>query len=174
MEKAEELSQRMGSERIMVETDISITAADLYDYYLMHNYHSSSGIVGSTAGALCVVAGFMTQRWALLIAGLVVLFYIPVTLYGKSRLQWNATESFHQPLHYVLDEGGITVSQGEVKENQPWESMVKAVSTSRSIIIYTAGRSASIFPRAQLGDQQGALIEVISTHMPPAKVRIRS
>lgn len=158
----------------MVETDVKITVADLYDYYLMHNYHSSSGIVGSTAGALCVVAGFMTQRWALFIAGLVVLFYIPITLYGKSKLQWNANESFHQPLHYILDDNGITVSQGDVTESQPWDDMVKAVSTSRSIIVYTAGRSASIFPRAQLGDQQAALIEVISTHMPPAKVKIRS
>ncbi|MBQ6093857.1 MAG: YcxB family protein, partial [Lachnospiraceae bacterium] len=65
-------------------------------------------------------------------------------------------------------------SQGEVSESQSWEGMVKAVSTPRSIILYTSGRNASIFPKAQLGDQKDALIEVISTHMPPQKVKIRS
>ena len=158
----------------MVETDIQVTAADLYDYMLMHTYNSSSGIIGSTAGALCVVAGFMTQKWALLIAGAIVLLYLPITLWPKSKLQWSANEAFQKPLHYVLDDNGVTVSQGEVTENQAWDDMVKAVSTTRSIILYTSGRNASIFPKAQLGDQKAELIEMISTHMPPNKVKIRS
>ena len=158
----------------MVETDIQVTAADLYDYVLMHTYHGTSGIIGSTAGALFVVAGFLTQKWLIVIAGLVILLYLPITLYTKSKLQWSANEAFQKPLHYVLDDEGVTVSQGEVRESQSWEGMVKAVSTPRSIILYTSGRNASIFPKAQLGDQKDALIEVISTHMPPQKVKIRS
>lgn len=158
----------------MVEVDVSVTAADLYDYMLMHTYNGSSGILGSTVGALCVVAGFMLQKWALCIAGIIVLLYLPITLYSKSKLQWHANESFQKPLHYVLDDQGITVSQGEVTESQSWENMVKAVSTTRSIIVYTSGRNASIFPRNQLEDQAGALIEMISTHMPPKKVKIKS
>ena len=158
----------------MVETDIKITAADLYDYMLMHTYNSPSGIIGSTFGALCIVAAFMTQKWLMIIAGAVILLYLPVTLYTKSKLQWTANEAFQKPLHYVLNDEGVTVSQGEVSESQAWEDMVKAVSTTRSIILYTSGRNASIFPKGQLGDQTAALIEVISTHMPPAKVKIRS
>ena len=158
----------------MVETDIKITAADLYDYMLMHTYNSASGIIGSTAGALFVVAAFLTQRWVLLIAGAIILLYLPVTLHTKSKLQWTANEAFQKPLHYVLDDQGVTVSQGEVSESQSWENMVKAVSTTRSIILYTSGRNASIFPKAQLGDQKSALIEVISTHMPPQRVKIRA
>lgn len=158
----------------MVETDIQVTAKDLYDYMLMHTYNSPSGIIGSTAGALCVVAAFLTQKWLLLIAGAIVLLYLPVTLWTKSKLQWSANETFQKPLHYVLDDNGVTVSQGEVSESQGWENMVKAVSTTRSIILYTSGRNASIFPKEQLGDQKSALIEAISTHMAPGKVKIRS
>ena len=110
----------------MVETDIKITAADLYDYMLMHTYNSASGIIGSTAGALFVVAAFLTQRWVLLIAGAIILLYLPVTLHTKSKLQWTANEAFQKPLHYVLDDQGVTVSQGEVSESQSWENMVKA------------------------------------------------
>ena len=74
----------------------------------------------------------------------------------------------------MLDDDGVTVSQGDVKESQSWDNMVKAVSTTRSIILYTSGRNASIFPKEQLGDQRAALIEIISTHMPPQRVKIRS
>lgn len=158
----------------MVETDIHVTAADLYDYMLMHTYNSASGIIGSTAGALCVVAAFLTQKWLMLVAGAIVLLYLPLTLWTKSKLQWSANEAFQKPLHYVLDDTGVTVSQGELSESQGWENMVKAVSTTRSIILYTSGRNASIFPKAQLGDQKAELIEMISTHMPPGKVKIRS
>ena len=158
----------------MVETDVNVTAADLYDYVLMHTYNSSSGIIGSTAGALCVVAGFCTQRWMLLAAGIVVLLYLPITLRAKSKLQWSANEAFQKPLHYVFDDEGVTVSQGEASESQSWDDMVEAVSTTRSIILYTSGRNASIFPKAQLGDKKNDVIEMISTHMPPNKVKIRS
>ena len=121
-----------------------------------------------------MVAAFLTQKWLLLIAGAIVLLYLPVTLWTKSKLQWSANETFQKPLHYVLDDNGVTVSQGEVSESQGWENMVKAVSTTRSIILYTSGRNASIFPKEQLGDQKSALIEAISTHMAPGKVKIRS
>ena len=165
---------RMAARKNMVETDVTITAADLYDYVLMHTYSGPSGIIGGTAGALFVVAGFLTQKWLLMIAGVIILLYLPITLWTKSKLQWSANEAFQKPLPYVLDDAGITVSQGEVSESQAWEDMVKATSTTRSIILYTSGRNASIFPKAQLGDQKAALIEVISTHMPPNRVKIRS
>ena len=51
--------------------------------------------------------------------------------------------------------------------------MHKAVSTGRSIILYTSRVNATIFPKRQLGDQKMAVVEMISTHMPPAKVKIR-
>ena len=51
--------------------------------------------------------------------------------------------------------------------------MYKATSTTRSIIVYTTKVNATIFPKSQVGEQLPALIEVISTHMPAGKVKIR-
>lgn len=72
-----------------------------------------------------------------------------------------------------MTEEGISVSQGDTEEKQSWDSCVKAVSTSRSIILYTSKTAASIFPKRDLGDKKEALIQMISTHMPPKKVKIR-
>lgn len=158
----------------MVTVDIKITWADLYDYMLMHTYNSAGGILGSGLGAVCVITALSTKQWIFLIAGVILLIYLPWTLFLKSRQQELANPSFQNPLHYVLDEEGITVSQGEVSESQRWEDMVKAVSTGRSYIVYTTRSNATIFPKAQLGDRQAAVVEMISTHMPPGKVKIRS
>ena len=51
--------------------------------------------------------------------------------------------------------------------------MVKAVSTVNSIIVYTTKTNACIFPKKDLGEQKDKVIEMISTHMPPKKVKIR-
>lgn len=157
----------------MVTVDIKITWADLYDYMLRHTYNSASGLLGSGLGAVCVITALSTKKWIFLIAGIILLIYLPWTLYIKSRQQALANPSFQSPLHYVLDEEGITVSQGDVTESQKWEDMVKAVSTGRSYIVYTSRSNATIFPKAQLGDSQTAVVEMISKHMPAKKVNIR-
>ncbi len=157
----------------MVELDVKIEAGDLYDYMLMHTYNGASGLLGSGVGAVAVIVGFVKGYPLFWILGLVLLLYLPWTLFLKSRQQALNNPAFKQPLHYVLDEQGITVSQGDAKEHQGWENMVKAVSTSRSIIVYTSKSNATIFPRKQMGDKTTAVIQCISTHMEPKKVRIR-
>ena len=156
----------------MLELDVRIKAGDLYDYLLMHTYNSPSGLLGSCFGALLVVIGAMKAEWIWVIAGGVLLVYLPWTLFLRSRKQ-ALNPAFQKPLHYVLDEEGITVSQEDVEQKQGWENMVKAVSTSKSIIVYTSAINATIFPKRELGDQKAALIQIISTHMPPSKVRIK-
>lgn len=159
---------------ILLEFDVKIEAGDLYDYMLRHSYNSASGIIGSCFGALLVVLAASTGQWLYLVFGLIILLYLPWTLFIRSRKQVLTNASFQQPLHYVLDEEGLTISQGEDSVQYLWGEMHKAVSTGRSIILYTSPVNATIFPKRQLEDKKAALIEMISTHIPPKKVKIRS
>lgn len=158
----------------MVEFDVKMTAGDLYDFLLRHNYNSLSGLSASILGALCVIVGISTQDWIYLILGLVILLYLPWTLFIKSRQAMVSNPVFKETMHYILDENGISMVQGEDVGTLKWEDCLKAVSTSRSIMVYTAKNAATIFPKNQLKDKTTDVIEVISTHMPPAKVKIRS
>lgn len=158
----------------MLELTVKIEAGDLYDYMLMHSYNSAAGVVGSTFGAILLIFAFATGQWLFILLGLVMLLYLPWTLFLKSRTQLLNNPAFQEPLRYTLDEEGLTVSQGEAMEKMAWGDMHKAVSTGRSIILYTSRVNATIFPKRQLGDQKTAVIEMISTHMPPGKVKIRS
>ena len=161
-------------EFIMVELDVKITSGDLYDFLLRHSYNSVSGLLGAVIGALGVIVGISRQYWIYLILGVVILLYLPWTLYIKSKQQAVNNPVFKEPLHYVLDENGITISQGDSSTCQKWEDCLKAVSTGRSIIVYTAKNNATIFPKSQMQDKTTDVIEMISTHMPPTKVKIRS
>ena len=158
----------------MLELTVKIEAGDLYDYMLRHSYNSPAGIVGSAFGAILILFALATKQWIFIILGLVMLLYLPWTLSVRSKQQVLSNPSFQQPLHYMLDGQGITISQGEESVQYLWEEMHKAVSTGRSIIVYTSRINATIFPRKQMGDRTTAVIEMISTHMPPAKVKIRS
>lgn len=156
-----------------LEFDVKMTANVLYDYMLRHTYYSASGLLGTMVGALMIVWFGMKGGVIFLIAGVVVLAYLPWTLFIKSRQQMLNTPAFKEPLHYKMTDQGVEVSQGEVVEFQKWEDMYKAVSTPKSLIVYTTKINASIFPKQDLGEMTPAVIAMISTHMSPAKVKIR-
>ncbi len=157
----------------MIELDIRIGSGDLYDYNLRHTYNSASGILGSAFGALMILVGLGRGIWIFVIGGAVLLLYLPWTLFLRSKQQIQKNPVFQKPLHYVLDGRGITISQGETETTQSWEDMVKAVSTGRSIIVYTSRVNATIFPRRQMGDKTTDVIACISAHMPPSRVKIK-
>ncbi len=156
-----------------VEFDVKITPSALYDYMLFHTYTSASGLIGAVVGALLVVGFFMGSGVIFLIAGIVILAYLPWTLFIKSRQQYLANPAFKNPLHYKMTEEGVEVSQGEEVQSQKWEDMYKAASTPRSLLLYTSPVNASIFPKKDLGDKASGVIRIISTHMPAKKVKIR-
>lgn len=159
----------------MIEFDVKIEAGDLYNYLMAHAYGSASGILGSCVGALLIVIFVRyPQQWIFLVCGVILLLYLPVSLKLKSKQIALTNPSFQKPLHYVLDEEGIAVSQGETTERQAWGDLYKATATGRSVIVYTTKVSAAIFPDRDLGEQRTQVVEMISTHMPPSKVKIRS
>lgn len=156
-----------------LEFDVNMNSGVLYDYMLRHTYTSAQGLLGTAAGALMIVGYSMQHRILLLIVGLIILLYLPWTLFLRSKQQALNNPAFKKPLHYRLSGEGIEVSQDGTHEMQEWENMYKAVSTSKSIIVYTSKVNACIFPRKDLGDLAPKAIEIISTHMPPSKVKIR-
>ncbi|MEG1848792.1 MAG: YcxB family protein [Lachnospiraceae bacterium] len=157
-----------------VEFDVHMTSKMLYDYMLYHMYTSFSGIFGTLIGILLIVNFVMKENMITLLLGIVVIAYLPWTLFLKAKQQMLATPAFKEPLHYKMTDEGVSVSQGDSVEMQTWDTMLKAVSTRGSILLYTSKGKASIFPRKDLQGQTAGVIEMISTHMPPNKVKIRA
>ena len=157
----------------LYEIDVQIKASDLYDYSLRHSYTSLGGLLSTIVGVLMIYAYFAKNASPLyLIFGLIVVFYIPINLFLMSRQQ-AMQETFQKPLHYAFYENGMEVSQDALKDMIEWDYIVKAVATSKSIIVYTGKNRASIFPRRDLQPDATALIRVLSTHVDPKKMKIK-
>ncbi len=156
-----------------VEFDVKITAADLYDYMLSHTYSGFSGLFGSVVGALFIVMYFSMGYFLYLIAGVVILLYIPCSLFLRAHKQVAMNEAFKKPLHYTLTDEGVTVSQGESEMFQEWSVVYRAKSTNRSLLLYTSKVNAWIFPKRDLGKDKEAVIQLISLHVSPDKVKIK-
>ena len=157
-----------------VEFDVKMEAGILYDYMMHHTFSSFVGMMGTVVGALLLIVFFAERQALFLIAAVVVLAYQPWSLFLRSRQQMVNNPAFKKPLHYKLTEDGIEVSQDGAVDSQKWEDMYKAVSTGSSIIVYTSRINACIFPKKDMGESKYKVIEMISTHMPPKKVKIRS
>lgn len=157
----------------LLEFDVNISTGVLYDYLLKHTYSGLQGILATVIGFLLILL-FLRGNGALyLIFGIVVIVYIPGSLFLSASRQALQVEAFQKPLHYRIMEEGIEVSQGDIVELQKWEEMIKAVSTGKSIIVYTGPVKAAIFPRADLGNRTSDLIELICRYMEPKKVKIK-
>ena len=93
-----------------IEFDVQMTTQKMYDYMLFHTFRSFSGIMGEIVGILLIAAYFVAHRPLYLIAGIVVVFYLPVALYLNAKKQVTLNPVFKTPLHYILDD--------EINQNQ--------------------------------------------------------
>ena len=157
-----------------IEFDVQMTTSKMYDYMLYHTFRSFSGIMGEVVGIMLIACFFAARKPLYLIAGIIVVLYLPIALYMNAKKQVMLNAVFKTPLHYILDEEGITVQSGDATDSQKWTDMHKAVSSSKSIIIYTNKINACIFPKEDLGSKLPDVIKMISTHMDPKRVVIRT
>lgn len=156
-----------------MEFDVKMNSSALYDYMMHHTYSGFLGVFGSGVGAVLIVVFAMSGNVYCGIMGVIVFLYNPISLYWRSKKQAKLNPAFKEPLHYVFDEEGVTVSQNDVSQCVRWEDMFKATSSNRSIFLYTSRVNAWVFPKSDLGERKNDLIEIISKHMSPTKVRIR-
>ena len=164
-----------GLEEKEIEFEVKMNSSVLFDYLINHAYSGASGILGTCMGTVGILLFVKMGMQAILylIFGIIIILYLPITLWLKSKQLMVLNESFKSPLAYTVNADGITVSQGDEKQSIEWDKCIKAVSTKQSIVLYTGKNNASVFPRKQLGEQLPVLISVISAYMDPKKVKIR-
>ena len=172
-DKAESTADAEIEGETVLEFDVMMSKGVLYDYLLRHSYSSAVGLLGSCFGAFGIIMFFCYGGWLYLIMGIIVLVYLPVTLYQKSNMVMLTNPAYKRPLKYRFTEKGFTVSQEEARSSIEWSGCRKAVSTKKSIIIYTGKNNASIFPREQIPGGASSLIGVIARYMEPKRIKIR-
>ncbi len=147
---------------------VNMTFQALYSYILNTNYRSLAGIIGvlvSLMGVAVLVFGWNTmatgQKVLFILVALSFLVINPLSLAFKAWQQLKLSPSYKQPLDYTFTDEGITVEQGEAKQDIKWEKICRLMMTGKMIAIYTDRYHAFVIPLSELGEDKGKIITTL-------------
>ena len=168
---------------MLIEFDIKLKAKDVFRFNLDQTYTSFNGWSSLLfAAVLFGMAGYsiVTQNMEIqpkvflyIFAGVLLLLYLPCTLWLRSRQSLNASPVLNNMLHYQVDTDGFTVTQGEAKGVLPWKQIYKMVATKHLVLVYSNRINAYIIPRRQLDGQYVALAKLAVSKLPKFRVRMK-
>ena len=162
------------------EFDIKLGTIDMYRYNLYHAYTSFNGYLAilmavvAFAGAV-KTRGDVSPAYTFLYTalGILLLFYTPVTLYLRSAQQVSGSPVLKNVLHYVIDDTGVTTSQGEACSTLAWEQVYRVVATRHNILVCINPRNAFIIPRAQAEAQYETIRRIAQNHLETYRFKMK-
>ena len=131
------------------EFDFQMDENTLGDFYKSHNTGGFLWpMIGVFAIGLAIISGGTTPisyRLLYVLFGLLFIFYIPFDLKRKAKKQVKTNPYYAQPIHYILDEEGVTTIQGENEAKVTWDKFSKVKQTKKSMFLYMRNKNACVF-----------------------------
>lgn len=162
-----------------IQVDSQISKKELFRFLMYHNYHRIIGIVGIIFSIACLGGAVwtfgsvkVTSTVLLLLLGALFTIYQPLMLYRKAVVQ-SRHPVFSKAAHYLFDETGITVSQGENNAFIAWNDVWKVVGRKQEIYIFVDPVRANIISKSQAGERARQIMNVAKEHMSPSQVKGR-
>lgn len=162
------------------EFDIQLHPVDMYRYNLYHTYTSASGYLPVVAAGVAFAGAVkswgeveLTYTVFYIMLGIVLLFYAPITLYLRSKQQVLSSPVLKGVLHYVVDDTGITTSQGEASSTLAWDQVYRVVATKHNILFCINLRNAFIVPRSQIGQEYEAIKTIAQEHLEKYRFKMK-
>ena len=154
------------------EFDIQLKPLDMYRYNLYHTYTTVSGYLGLLLAIFAFATGVRSMgkenasyTFLCFALGVIFLFYIPVSLYLRSKQQVRSSPVLSGVLHYVIDEVGVTTSQGDASSTLEWQQVYRVVATKHNILVCINPRNAFVIPRDQVGGRYEEIREIAKAHL---------
>lgn len=164
-----------------IKFDITLTTKDMYRFNLYQTYTGFQGWFSVAVSIFAFAMGVSTfgevsaARTALyFVFGILLLVYLPLTLYVRSKHNIAVSEVLKYPLHFSVGEDGFTVSQKEESANLPWEQIYKMVATKSNVLVYSSRINAYVIPREQLGDAYGELAKLAGRKLPKYRLKMKA
>ncbi|MCI8643670.1 MAG: YcxB family protein [Lachnospiraceae bacterium] len=157
-----------------IKFSVKMQVKTMYRFLMHHGYAGISGIINLiiSGGALVLlilgIGESVTSKVALVIVAALFTVINPLYLYYKAAKQVKLTPMFANPLDYVVNEEGLTVSQGEEALTVEWGELRKVVETKKDFYVYLSLTRAYIFPKENMGGMTDAFREAIKSHTKPA------
>ena len=105
--------------------------------------------------------------------GILLLFYMPVTLYLRSKQQVLTSPVLNNVLHYLIDDTGVTTSQGEASTTLNWNQVYRVVTTRHNILICSSPRNAFIIPKEQVKQEYDLIRQIAQSHLETYRFKMK-
>ena len=162
-----------------VEFQVTITDKDMFRFNIYHAYHGFQGIVATMAGIWALITAGLTYGKVELVYtilyivfGIVFLFYVPGSLYLRSKRQISSSEVLKNALYYRIDEEGVHVSQGEQTADLQWKQVYKMVSNKNQLLIYSSRVNAYIIPKEAVAHQYPTIVGLAVNHLEGFRLKL--
>ncbi len=166
----------------MKKITVTMTKEYLFDFFLYHAYSKLSGFLVNVLGLTVFIIGAVSYgggrisplECALyLIFALILLCYTPVTLKIRAAKAVETMPIYKDPLDMTFsDEEGIVTGDGEEKKITPWDKVVKAAVTPKTIAVYISEEEAIVIPKADFGEHFQPIFMMIARHLGRKKMRL--
>ncbi len=162
-----------------VKFDVKMNQKTMYNFLMHHTYHTPAGYFATAVGIGILALFFATlgkedagKSVVYGIFGFWFLVYLPVSLYLKAARQVKLNPVYQKPLTYLIDETGITTSQGEQQDHVDWDQLVKIRETRLSLLIYTGKTYCFVLPKEAMGSNCQAVKDLIRAKVKAGRVKI--
>ena len=166
-----------------IEFDIKLKTKDMFRFNMYQTYTGFSGLSSIVFAAVMFgMAGYtfythgqeaLSNILIYIFAGVLLLVYMPCSLWLRSRQSLKASPVLSNTLHYLVDADGFTVTQGDANGVLAWKQIYKMVATKHLVLVYSNRVNAYIIPRKQLGEQYVALAKLAVSKLPKFRVRMK-
>lgn len=165
-----------------IKFKVKITTKDMYDFMLYHAYTGVMGIMSVVCALVVIILSINTLRtssdpfigYVMLFFAVCMVVFLPLSLLMTSHSQVANGRRFQTPIEYAFSGKGIQISQDGKQVERPWEDVVKAVATRKSVFLYTSRVSAIILPKTAIGERYADLVEMIYKNVPNKNVKIKN
>lgn len=141
-----------------IQFTVNMKTGYLFEFLYVNSYSGFRGVINYGFSAIAIVAlifGYGDSPFSLVaLITLALLFTVinPGLLLFKAWRQTKRNPGFSKPVTYSFGKDGITVTQGEESQDAPWEMVLLAKETLKSIILFTGNNNATILPKADIGE----------------------
>ena len=163
-----------------VDFQVKMKPFYMYDFLLHHAYRGMQGVIGIIVTAvglalLCFGFGRGDTTATVLLTLMTCMFPVinPIYLYYKAFKQVKLNKIFQEPLHYIVNDEGITIQQGTEEAVIPWTEVGNVIETKTSVIIYLSRIIGYIFPKKCLGEDCEMFKELIKEHVEKANCKLK-
>lgn len=158
---------------------VTMKTGYIFEFLYINSYGGYRALINYGFSAVAVVAlifGYGDSPMSLIaLIALASLFTVvnPSLLLLKAWRQTKTNPGFSKPVDYVFNKNGITLSQDGQSQEAPWEIVLLAQETLKSIILFTGNNNATILPKDCIGSELGAFKDLLREMCPAGCVKLK-